>query len=887
VMFRAGVVVVLALGTTAFWLVPFLVMKDAFVLTPPSDVRASLDLLSGALGRRPGAFLTRAGPEAVTYDFGRLVEDFLAMKGNVAASFYLGWAAVVGTLVTVVLIARRNDDDDGTLCAVLIASVLGIWLSLGTVPLAGSNLTTVSGAGALVVVGTLSGLLIGAFLRRLQLGRRAVAWAVACALALFAAPYVSPIVAAQRFVPFLEYIRFPRFWPLAAMGVALGAAYPLVVLQRWAEGRQRRLAPLFGAATALAMCGILFADLAPYRGYYALTGPDHGEAHAEMLEALGSLPLGERVAVRSFTDPSLARTLTANGWQVSTGWPHAAASREVWQLTAAALDAPIGFRHAALGLLSTGWVVSEELGPLDEEPRRVTGVALDPNPYVRPMVRAYEQVVALEDGSIAPELAVAMARRNVSVVTGLPADADLRGLPVDRVEAADACGPPPAATETATGAPTGPPASPPADVAANVAVACSLHQWLGVSTNLRLVSIDGGAGMVLRAAVDGLRGVSVLFDRLPTTTELVLYELTEGGRALGAEVRVGRYSGYDENTLSSFLFDPVPGSAGQQYVFILRCPDCGPGEEPQVIEVPTEDGSGAVLVGGELRPGRVLASTPLYDLSPPRNRAATQIQSSRPRPGAWRIRVDAPRPALVVVAEAAFPGWRAKVDGRPADVLTADGALLGVAVPAGAHDITLTYQRPAASWVGRAITFATLGACAVVFGSAWAAQRRLRRRRVRPSGPSPGQHLDVGAEARQPAGQSLLQPVEKAPRAPAGPGQRPRRERDQAVLAPLDDIEAGLVEQVDEITGREARVDVDAVPPRPDPAADPDTWVVLDGLGEDEVTPWLEDASDLPQDAERVGQVVEHVDAPHQPEGPRAQGEVGAVGHRPPGRAPA
>ena len=873
VLGRASAVVAIALGTTAFWLAPFLSLRNSFGLTPPSDVKASIDLLSGSLGQRPGAFLTRAGPSASTYDFSRLLEDFLKMKGDIAASFYLGWVCVLLTLVTVVLIARRaDDDDDGTLGAVLIASVLGIWLSLGSVPLARSNLTSASGIVALVIVGGLAGLLVGGFLRRLQLGRSATVLGVGVGLLLFGAPYVSPILAAQRFVPFLEYIRFPRFWPLAAMGVALGAAYPLAVLQRWAAARQPRLAPLFAGATALAVCGLVLADVAPYRGFYALNPPVRETADQLMNEALRRFPLGERVAVPAFTDPALGNALVRSGWPVSTGWPHAAANKDVWQVTAAAINAPIGFRHAALGLLATGYTAYETLGPTTDDPRNVAGVVLDPNPYVLPMVRAYDQVVVLKDRSIAPELAVSMARRNVSVVTGLPSSAELAGVPTERVTADDAC----SAVATATAAPTDP------DIAANVAVACSLHSWLGVTTNLRLTPIGEGAGMIVRSPVDGLRGISFLFDRLPMNAQLSLYEVTGDGQGLGHQVRTGQLGGYDENTLVSYLFEPIADSAGKDYAFVIRCPDCTAEEQPLVLEVPTEDGRGTVLFGDTVERGKVLASTLLYDLKPPRNRTGTQLQAARPGPGSWRIRVDAPKPTLVVVAEAHFPGWKAKVDGRPAEVLTADGALLGVAVTAGSHDISLTYDRPPASDLGRAITAATLIICAVILGRA--GQARRRRRRLRDAGP--GQDLDVGAVAgRQARRQPRLQPREAGPRPPAGPRKGPRREREQAVLAGLDDLEPGLAQQPQQVGGRELGVDVDPVPVGPEAAADADTWVVFDGFGEDEVAARAQGGGDLPEDLEGFWQVVEDVDAPHQAEGAGTNGQARPVGDGTAGRA--
>ncbi len=59
-------------------------------------------------------------------------------------------------------------------------------------------------------------------------------------------------------------------------------------------------------------------------------------------------------------------------------------------------------------------------------------------------------------------------------------------------------------------------------------------------------------------------------------------------------------------------------------------------------------------------------------------------------------RVEARRPALLVVTDVWFPGWKAKVDGRDADVERVDYLLRGVSVPAGAHTVELSYEP--ASW---------------------------------------------------------------------------------------------------------------------------------------------------------------------------------------------
>jgi hypothetical protein len=61
------------------------------------------------------------------------------------------------------------------------------------------------------------------------------------------------------------------------------------------------------------------------------------------------------------------------------------------------------------------------------------------------------------------------------------------------------------------------------------------------------------------------------------------------------------------------------------------------------------------------------------------------------RPERIRLVVEAPRPGWVVLADAWAPGWRATVDGAPAAILRADGLFRAVPVPAGRHEVEMTY----------------------------------------------------------------------------------------------------------------------------------------------------------------------------------------------------
>jgi hypothetical protein len=93
------------------------------------------------------------------------------------------------------------------------------------------------------------------------------------------------------------------------------------------------------------------------------------------------------------------------------------------------------------------------------------------------------------------------------------------------------------------------------------------------------------------------------------------------------------------------------------------------------------------------------------------------------------ISVHAPAPSIVVVRNAWDPDWNATVDGSPAPVLRADYLLQGIPVPAGRHEISLTYHDPT---IGDGLALSTIVwlALAVAIAAAATSRRRRRRRRA-------------------------------------------------------------------------------------------------------------------------------------------------------------
>jgi hypothetical protein len=76
--------------------------------------------------------------------------------------------------------------------------------------------------------------------------------------------------------------------------------------------------------------------------------------------------------------------------------------------------------------------------------------------------------------------------------------------------------------------------------------------------------------------------------------------------------------------------------------------------------------------------------------------------------GPNHMAVRASGPGLLVLSEVAYPGWRLRVDGRPAAIETAHGLLRAVRLPEGEHLIELRFA-PALPAIGIGLGLLTLG----------------------------------------------------------------------------------------------------------------------------------------------------------------------------------
>lgn len=98
---------------------------------------------------------------------------------------------------------------------------------------------------------------------------------------------------------------------------------------------------------------------------------------------------------------------------------------------------------------------------------------------------------------------------------------------------------------------------------------------------------------------------------------------------------------------------------------------------------------------------------------------------TRYAPGAVSIELDGPAPAgsALMISENWYPGWRAQVDGTPVPVGKAAVSLMGIALPAGARSVELTFTNPAYE-TGKTVTWAAVAFALLLLGAGYLNDRR-------------------------------------------------------------------------------------------------------------------------------------------------------------------
>ena len=409
---RALALVAVILGTLAYWLFPLVALHGRFLATIWVDVPTALhNGLGGLLAAEPGASMTRTGA----------LHGAVGISYNVLSSgaFYLGGASLALTAVSLVLLTRQ--DDDGTFPALLLASSFCLWTSTAALPLARSGLAARSEVLPFLVIGLLAGLTLVVFIQRLHLGRWERPAMVAGVAVALAVPYVTPFLILRAVAPFASLLDFPRLYPLAAVGLALGTAYPVtlvapVITRRVTqESSAERALPILGASVvALLIAGVFVIDVLPYTSYYRVHQPDRSVAYGPFLTSLAADHRDIRIASANWGDPQVDATLAASGRPLAVGWPFPVSSEDAYRLTERPLLGPSGYLLHALALSATAYITGEDLLHPAATNVAVSGLHVTNNPYVLSMVRAYDRAVLVGDPAAGSRDWPSPWRRNTS-----------------------------------------------------------------------------------------------------------------------------------------------------------------------------------------------------------------------------------------------------------------------------------------------------------------------------------------------------------------------------------------------------------------------------------------------------------------------------------------
>ena len=136
------------------------------------------------------------------------------------------------------------------------------------------------------------------------------------------------------------------------------------------------------------------------------------------------------------------------------------------------------------------------------------------------------------------------------------------------------------------------------------------------------------------------------------------------------------------------------------------------------------------------RPGKVLHTIDLattvtmpmaLDFEPGAPGTATV---ARDLPGDIVVDAEAPSRQILVVSESYSQGWRATVDGRPAETLPAYADFIGVVLEKGRHRVTLRFDPWSLRW-GKAVSLVALCLTLAAFAAALAKTRARRKGRRR------------------------------------------------------------------------------------------------------------------------------------------------------------
>jgi uncharacterized membrane protein YfhO len=80
----------------------------------------------------------------------------------------------------------------------------------------------------------------------------------------------------------------------------------------------------------------------------------------------------------------------------------------------------------------------------------------------------------------------------------------------------------------------------------------------------------------------------------------------------------------------------------------------------------------------------------------------------------FELNVTATQPDILVISQIDYPGWKARVDGQPAEIVRANYALPAVLVPQGEHRVSFSFE-PLSFWIGLLLSTMSLSVTVLMF----------------------------------------------------------------------------------------------------------------------------------------------------------------------------
>jgi hypothetical protein len=193
-----------------------------------------------------------------------------------------------------------------------------------------------------------------------------------------------------------------------------------------------------------------------------------------------------------------------------------------------------------------------------------------------------------------------------------------------------------------------------------------------------------------------LEGLSLIDRRTSTHTSITVSSQGDLQRIHSGDVKIYERLGAPGRAWLVHGVTPVGGASEAQAV--IANPAFAP-REAAVVEAPL----------ASMPPGAAEAGESVTTLSYTEARASYTVQAARP--------------GLLVIADAWYPGWRATVDGKPAEVLHANLLYRAVPLEPGRHEVVLEYAPE--SWrAGSLVSGTALLALAGVLLAVWFIRRR-------------------------------------------------------------------------------------------------------------------------------------------------------------------